>query len=206
MRLSLAITIPGLMLAASVFAQDATDPTFESVVAQLAEYSVVRGNYSQTREIELLSRPLESSGFFVLSDLGLYWQQDRPFKSVLIADGERLVQRIDDGPVTDIDAAKHPMVLPFSRIFLSIFKGSEQQLREHFTISFDALDSGWAIGLKPASYPLSEAIDTINLGGREYIESLTVISRSSDKMTITFTDHRTQPDYLTEHEIELYSR
>lgn len=200
------MSIPGLLFAASVFAQDATDSTFESVVAQLAEYGVVRGNYSQTRKIELLSRPLVSGGSFVLSDLGLYWQQDRPFKSVLIADGERLVQSIDDGPITSIDAAQHPMVLPFSRIFLSIFNGSEQQLREHFTISFDVQDGRWAIGLKPASYPLSEAIDTINLGGREYIESLTVISRSSDVMTITFTDHQTQPDHLTEHEIELYSR
>jgi len=135
MRLSSMASIPGLVLAATVFAQDATAPTFESVVAQLAEHGVVRGIYSQTREIELLSRPLESSGSFVLSDLGLYWQQDRPFKSVLIADGERLVQSIDDGPVTSIDAAEHPMVLPFSRIFLSIFNGSEQQLKEHFTIS-----------------------------------------------------------------------
>jgi len=180
--------------------------TFEGVVARLAEAGVVRGDFTQQRKIELLSRPLESSGNFILSELGLYWHQTQPFSSILIADGERLVQRLEDGPTTSIDAAENPMVLPFSRIFLSIFEGSEEQLREHFEIAF-AVDGGdWEISLQPMTYPLSEAIETIILRGREYIQGINIINRSSDEMMIRFSDVQTLSQQLTEHEIELYAR
>ena len=180
--------------------------TFEGVVARLAEAGVVRGDFTQLRKIELLSRPLESSGEFILSELGLYWHQTQPFSSILIADGERLVQRMGDGPTTSINAAENPMVLPFSRIFLSIFEGSEDQLRAHFEIAF-AVDGGdWEISLQPTTYPLSEAIEAIILCGREYIQSINIINRSSDEMMIRFSDVQTLSQQLTEHEIELYAR
>lgn len=180
--------------------------TFENVVAGLAEAGVVRGDFTQLRKIELLSQPLESSGNFILSELGLYWHQTQPFSSILIADGERLVQRMQDGPTTSINAAENPMVLPFSRIFLSIFEGSEEQLRAHFEIAF-AVDGGdWEISLQPMTYPLSEAIETIILHGREYIQSINIINRSSDEMMIRFSDVQTLSQQLTEHEIELYAR
>jgi len=180
--------------------------SFENVVARLAEAGVVRGSFTQLRKIELLSRPLESSGNFILSELGLYWHQTQPFSSLLIADGERLVQRMEYGPTTSINAAENPMVLPFSRIFLSIFEGSEEQLRAHFEIAF-AVDGGdWEISLQPTTYPLSEAIETIILHGREYIQSINIINRSSDEMMIRFSDVQTLAQQLTEHEIELYAR
>jgi len=180
--------------------------TFEDVVTRLAEAGVVRGNFTQLRKIELLSRPLESSGNFILSELGLYWHQAQPFTSILIADGERLLQRLEDGPTTSMDAVENPMVLPFSRLFLSIFEGSEEELRANFEIAFAAEGGDWEISLQPTTYPLSEAIETIILRGREYIQSIKIINRSSDEMMIRFSDVQTLSQQLTEHEIELYAR
>jgi hypothetical protein len=195
-----------LALCSSAYAGAESAYTFENVVARLAEAGVVRGDFTQSRKIGLLSRPLESSGSFILSELGLYWQQTQPFSSILIADGERLVQRLEDGPATSIDVAENPMVLPFSKIFLSIFAGNEEQLRAHFEIAF-AVDAGdWEISLRPTTYPLSEAIETIILHGREYIQSINIINRSSDEMMIRFSDVQTLSQQLTEHEIELYAR
>jgi len=195
-----------LALYSTAFAGVDSGYTFESVIAGLSEAGVVRGNFAQSRKIELLSRPLESSGNFVLSDLGLYWQQTQPFTSVLIADGERLVQRLEDGPVTSMGAADNPMVLPFSKVFLSIFEGSEAELRANFEIGFASEGDDWEMSLKPTTYPLSEAIETIILQGREYIDGIEIINRSSDEMTIRFSDVQTIPDQLTEHEIELYAQ
>ena len=195
-----------LALFSTAYAGVESGHTFESVVAGLAEAGVVRGNFTQTRKIELLSRPLESSGNFILSDLGLYWQQTQPFTSVLIADGERLVQRLEDGPATSVDVADNPMVLSFSRIFLSIFEGSEEELRSNFEIIFTSDGADWAMSLKPTTYPLSEAIEAINLQGREYIDGIAIINRSSDEMTISFSDVQTLPNQLTEHEIEFYAQ
>ena len=182
--------------------------TLAEVAAQLAAPAVLRGTFEQTREVRMLSKPLHSSGSFLLSDLGLYWQQDAPVASVMIADSERLLQSVGGGPLQSIDVAKNPVVLTFSQSFLSIFKGDEAELREHFEVSFlpGESDDGWQISLIPISYPMSEAIESIKLDGREYIETLTVMSRSSETTTISFSDLRTEPGELTEHEIKLYAR
>lgn len=180
--------------------------TLEDVVSQLGEPDVIRGNYSQSREISLLSRPLESHGDFILSDRGLFWRQRSAPEAIVIADGERLVQQIGDNEPEISDDASNPMVLPFSRIFLGIFSGDEESLREHFDIAFDTNEDTWEIALTPTSEPLSLAIESIILRGRGYIEELTVLNRSADQTVITFSDIQTQPEQLTDHEIELYAR
>lgn len=187
-------------------AEEQVDGALQDVVAQLAAPAVLRGRFTQTRKIQLISRPLESSGRFILSDMGLYWQQEQPLASVLIADGDRLLQQVDDGPLESVDVARNPMVLTFSKSFLSIFAGNETELRNNFDIAFVDEAGSWEIRLSPISYPMVEAIDTIILRGREYIEELIVVSRSSDETTIGFSDLQTVPDQLTEHEIELYAR
>jgi hypothetical protein len=201
------------LLALSSFARAQDTPTdevsFDTVAAKLAAPAVLRGNFVQTRHLQLISKPLQSSGRFLLSDMGLYWEQDKPLKSVMIADGERLLQRMGDGPLQSVDVAKNPVVLTFSQSFLSIFKGSEEELRSHCDLEFLLADDGaddWMIVLTPITYPMSEAIASINISGREYIEELKVNSRSSEETIISFSNLQTGPDELTEHEIELYAR
>ena len=65
-------------------------------------------------------------------------------------------------------------------------------------------NEAWEISLTPTSYPLSEAIRQITLKGREHVDQISVTSTASDQMTIRFSELRTRPEQLTEHEIELY--
>lgn len=197
-----------LLFALQAVAADATDAdaAFAKVAERLAAQTVLRGNFTQSRKIALLEQPLQSSGKFMLSDMGLYWRQDQPLVSIMIADGERLLQQVDGGSLQAIDVAKNPMVLTFSTSFLSIFNGSEAELRSHFSVEFFDSEDSWSIQLTPTEYPMSEAIETINLRGREYIEELTVTSRSSEKTIIRFSDLQTEPDKLTDDEIELYAQ
>ena len=205
------LVVAASLCVASATAADepaATEMTLAEVAAQLAAPTVLRGRFEQTREVRMLSKPLHSSGHFLLSDLGLYWQQERPVASVMIADSERLLQSVGDGPLQSIDVARNPVVLTFSESFLSIFEGDEARLREHFEVSFQPGEEPgrWQISLQPVDYPLAEAIESISIDGREYIETLTVTSRSSEITTISFSDLQTEPGELTEHEIQLYAR
>ena len=211
MRLTFCATVVSFCLAPAALADDtaAANEAFAEIAAKLAAPEVLRGNFEQTREIAMLSKPLESSGRFLLSDMGLYWQQDRPVASVMIADADRLLQSVGDGALRSIDVAKNPVVLSFSQSFLSIFSGGEEGLRENFDVEFKPAgdESGtWEIILTPTRFPMSEAVESIILTGREYIETLTVINRTSDKTVIHFSELQTNPDHLTEHEIELYAR
>lgn len=205
MRIVVIGALVGAMLVAPALAAE-SDVTFTEVAAKLAAPAVLRGNFTQTRKIAIIERPLLSKGQFILSDLGLYWQQDQPLTAIMIADGERLLQQLEDGPLQSIDVAQNPVVLTFSSSFLSIFRGSEAELRSNFDVVFTGDTDLWAIQLTPVSYPMSEAIDSIILRGREYIEELTVTSLSSDETMISFSNLQTEPDQLTENELELYAR
>ena len=207
MRLTQQTLFLGLVLAGSAAAQDTDDIrlTLEVVTERLAKSAVLRGRYTQTRKIALLSRPLDSSGRFILSERGLQWAQEQPFDYVLVADGERVAQQMVDGPVTSIDSDTQPMVVTFSRIFLDMFRGQHADLEDNFAIRFESDNEAWEIGLTPTSYPLSRAIKQIILKGREHIDQIDVTSSASDEMTIRFFDLQTCPQQLTEHEIELYA-
>jgi Outer membrane lipoprotein carrier protein LolA-like len=201
------LLLPMLLLVPMfVFGADTCDATLDSVIARLSEPAVVRGSFEQTRDIHILSKPLRSHGIFVLSDLGLYWQQQSSPVSSLIADGTRLVQKIGDGEPETIDESSSPMVLPFSRIFLGIFRGDETSLRQNFSIAFASRDCSWSVVLTPLAEPLSLAIASITLRGRDYIEEVTVRASSADETQIRFADVSTQSGGLSEHELELYAR
>ncbi|MDH3265494.1 MAG: outer membrane lipoprotein carrier protein LolA [Gammaproteobacteria bacterium] len=202
------IVVAVAWLACTAVAEEmpASQMTFAEVAAQLAAPAVLRGNFTQRREIAILQKPLLSSGYFILSDKGLYWRQDHPIAALMIADNERLMQQIADGPLQDINTAENPVVLSFSKSFLSIFRGSETELRENFDLEFVTDVSDWTIHLTPISYPMSAAIESIVLQGRQHIETITVQSRSSEKTTIRFADLLTEPDRLSDNELELYAR
>jgi len=202
------IVIAILLAALPASADDATEgsASLEEVTARLAAPAVLRGNFAQSRKIASLHVVAKSSGRFILSDKGLYWQQNKPMAAIMIADGKRLQQQIGDGPMQTSDTAMNPVMLSFSNSFLSIFTGSEADLRSNFDVAFTDGSESWTIHLTPSTYPMSEAISSIILRGHEYIETITVISRSSDESTISFTDLQTEPDQLTDNELELYAR
>ena len=197
----------GLLAHPAAVAGEADDRlSLQDVIARLAEPAVLRGTFHQERHMEVLSRPLNSSGSFILSSQGLYWHQEQPLASIMIANEDRLVQRIGDEAADVFDADSHPMILPFSRIFLSIFRGCEDELREHFELHFEWQEDNWLIELTPTSYPLVEAIGSIRLFGNQHIEKLTIVDRKSDATVIRFSGLQASPDYLTEHELELYAQ
>ncbi len=208
MRRALSNLLLCLALLAAVAASGESNGelTLEDVVARLGEPAVIRGSYTQAREIAVLERPLQSRGDFILSGRGLFWRQLSRPEAIVIADGERLLQQIGDGPPEISDDVTNPVVLPFSRIFLGIFTGDEEALREHFQIDFSPEGENWTIVLTPIVEPLSLAIQAITLRGREYIEELEVVNRSSDRTVIRFAGISTQPDRLSDEEIELYAR
>ena len=196
-----------LILAAAAAAENAdeTGLTLELVAERLSTPGVLRGNYSQTRQIADLSRPIISSGRFLLSESGLQWQQEKPFDNVIVADGKRVAERMADGPVKSVDSSRQPVVVAISRIFLDMFRGRHADLEDNFTVQFEQHSETWEIGLTPTRSPLSRAIKQITLKGRERIDQISVSSGVSDQMTIRFFDLQTSPEQLTEHEIELYA-
>eukprot|EP00481_Brizalina_sp_1-RS-2013_P001326 TRINITY_DN3294_c0_g1_i1.p1 TRINITY_DN3294_c0_g1~~TRINITY_DN3294_c0_g1_i1.p1 ORF type:complete len:144 (-),score=5.40 TRINITY_DN3294_c0_g1_i1:389-820(-) len=85
----------------------------------LSANSIVRGEFTQTRNMEMFAQPLTSQGTFLLDkSSGLLWTQATPFPVSLVLTDNKLSQRFADQPAKIITDKENPMAFYFSHIFL----------------------------------------------------------------------------------------
>jgi len=183
---------------------EVTDLT--SLQKQLAEHTIVRGEFTQLRHIEMFEQPLSSQGHFTLSkQQGLLWQQDVPFPVNLVLTEDKLRQTFSGQEPQVITAKDNPMAFYFSHVFLAVFHGDTEALKEQFDIDFEAKSGKWVIELTPRQSPLNAVFQTITLIGNENIDGLTLQEIRGDKTEILFSNQSHQPETLTDAEQAQFS-
>ena len=165
------------------------EAAFKQVQIQLAKADNLSGNFTQIRNMRLLSAPLKSSGQFVLSKAnGLQWNQSKPFKSSLIVTNTKIEQRIENTPPTIITQKEQPIVFSFTHIFLSVFNGDATAIKEYFNIYFIGDTKAWEIALKPTNSLLKKAITSIEMTGGKYIQTVTINEVKQNQMIMRFSN------------------
>ncbi|OAN11008.1 hypothetical protein A3K86_18710 [Photobacterium jeanii] len=169
---------------------------------QLAAHTLVRGDFTQTRTMEMFSQPLVSQGQFLLTqNQGLLWQQTLPFPVALTLTQDKLSQQFGDQPAQVMAAKDNPMVFYFSHVFLSLFKGDTSQLTEQFDLTLtEQANQAWQLVLKPKSAPLNAVFSNITIQGQDHINQLQLNEVRGDHTLIEFTNQRTAPAALSAEE------
>ncbi|KFA98739.1 MULTISPECIES: outer membrane lipoprotein carrier protein LolA [Vibrio] len=189
-----------MLLIASPFALAQVN-TMEELQQQLAQHPIVRGDFEQKRTLAMFDQPLTSTGQFTLDKThGLLWRQDVPFTVQLVLTKDKLRQTFADQPAQVITAKDNPMAFYFSHIFLAVFHGDTDQLKQQFDMTFKADNGQWTLALTPKSAPLNAVFDTITLGGKSDLERLTLQEIRGDKTDILFSNQSYQPESLTDAE------
>ncbi|MEZ8067548.1 outer membrane lipoprotein carrier protein LolA [Vibrio sp. FF145] len=185
----------------------------------LSENSIVRGEFTQTRNMEMFAQPLTSQGTFLLDKSnGLLWTQATPFPVSLVLTDNKLSQRFADQPAKIITDKENPMAFYFSHIFLSVFHGDTQKLQEQFSLSFEpataknsdesansnSQDTRWTLTLKPKSAPMNAVFEAITLQGRGDIERIELREVRGDSTVIEFSQLRHLPEVLSDAEAQQF--
>lgn len=185
----------------------AAQPSLASIQQQLAQQNIVRGDFTQTRRMQMFDAPLVSQGKFVLSrDQGLWWQQTHPFPTSLVLTKNTLSQQIGSEPAQILKVSDNPMVFYFSHVFLSLFKGDTSALTEQFTLSFSSqTDQHWVLSLTPKSSPLDKVFSSIEIAGQQDINKVALMEIRGDSTVIEFSNQTQQPDSLTAAEHAIFA-
>ncbi|CAH7175625.1 putative transmembrane protein [Vibrio chagasii] len=179
----------------------------------LSENSIVRGEFTQIRNMEMFSQPLTSQGTFLLDkSSGLLWTQTTPFPVNLVLTDNKLSQRFADQPAKIITDKENPMAFYFSHIFLSVFHGDTQKLQEQFSLSFqpatvqssDHNTGSWTLTLKPKSAPMNAVFEAITLQGNGDIERIELKEIRGDSTVIEFSQLSHQPEVLSDAEAQQF--
>lgn len=159
---------------------------------QLTAQKVLKGQFTQTKTMQMFKQPLRSSGDFILSqEQGLIWQQNKPFLVSLVLANNKLIQQFSGQSAQVIEAKDNPMVFYFSHLFLSLFQGDLESLKTQFEMHLQATDNNWKLTLTPKVSPLDKVFKTITIQGDKYISSLLLTELNGDSSLIEFSNVQT---------------
>lgn len=181
------------------------DAAVASIQKQLAPFATLHGRFTQTKRIRVLSRPLVSSGDFVLvKERGLLWRTTEPIAAaVRITPGG--IAQLKDGKTTVLVSAKdQPGVSAVGKVLFAIFSLDLGRFREHFAFRSAAAPAGkpWTAVLAPTDAGLATFVRSIELTGERTLEGLTLVEANGDVTSIRFADTRATP--LTPQEEALF--
>jgi len=175
--------------------------TLSDVQQKLTAHTLLRGEFTQIKTMQMFNQPLLSQGNFLLDQKqGLLWRQTAPFPVSLVLVKDKLSQQFGEQAAEVIIAKDNPMVFYFSHLFLSLFKGDMEGLSAQFEMKLSAQGEHWLLLLIPKSAPLNKVFASISIAGTDFIEQLVLQELSGDVSEITFSQQRSTPNTLSEEE------
>lgn len=139
--------------------------------------------FTQTKTVAAVSRPLVSSGVLGLSaGQELIWQTLLPLKSTLVigSEGVRQFNR-NDQLVNDV---ANPAAAQLAQVFLSLLSGNTEVLDAAFTQSLTCEGDAWQLNLVPLDADLKNMLESLALSGAEHIGKISFREARGDNTEI----------------------
>lgn len=182
-----------LGLGFAVPAQAADGPALlQAIQSQLAVDAVVRGDFTQTRQLAGIKKPLVANGTFVVEKTrGVLWRTLTPFPQTLRVTQGEILQKDGDRVLMVLRADQEPAVNAISRVLFSLFAGDISALAEFFDYT-GRIDGGvWQLSFTPRNDGLRAVIGSLSLEGGSVVRQVTLTSAAGDNTLIDFSNTST---------------
>jgi hypothetical protein len=167
---------------------------------------VLRGHFTQDRELAGFSKPLRSEGSFVLAPgKGLIWRGEKPFSNVTIISADGVLQIANGQEAMRLPASRVPGLSHLYEVLGAAVSGNIKPLQQTFAVTQSAAGAGWRVVLKPLhpENPAMSQLKSLTMEGNRYVESVVVEKSGGDMDRITFSDHQVSTASLTADEVRL---
>ncbi len=175
----------------------------EALTAHLKNTPMLHVEFTQTRTLAALSRPLKTTGRLVLSrDHGVIWQVRKPLNLTYVVGPKGMMEVGPDGKARLKSAKDVPMVAQMGRILQALLQGRWSALDDYFTLRGEGRTEHWKIVLVPK--PQTAAfLKGVQVTGGAFIERIHVEEISGDGMDLVF-EHPRKDEPLSEEELRLF--
>jgi len=164
---------------------------------------VLRGAFTQEKQVAGFKNPLRSQGSFVLAqDHGVIWTTLKPFPSEVVVTRDRILSRQRDGSSrVELDGRQQPAMRSVNAIMFALMSGDAQALSAQFTVKVEALpNNGWKMQLSPRSAMLGKVFTSLSLSGDRYVRQVEITEANQDITRIQFAEMRETPAALSAQE------
>ena len=196
------VLLCALLLSAAPLVQ-AADANVDAITQAVARPDVLRGQFTQEKQVSGFKNPLRSQGQFVVArQHGVIWTTLKPFPSEVVVTADRILSRQRDGSTrVELDARQQPAMRSVNAIMFALMSGDAQALSAQFTVKVDALpDNGWRMHLTPRSPMLAKVFSALELSGDRYVREVQITEANQDVTRIHFTALGETPAQLSADE------
>jgi hypothetical protein len=153
----------------------------------MEQHAVVRAEFTQSKQVAALKRPLVTSGHLVFSRRhGVLWQIEQPYRISYVLGEEHIIEITADGTRRERGLREVPGLAQVGRVFRAMLGANTATLRELFEVSVQGSPDQWEIELKPRQAQLAQFLASLHLSGAHFVESIRISEASGDTTQIRF--------------------
>jgi len=180
----------------------AADAAVEAITQGVARPDVLRGQFTQEKQVSGFRNPLRSQGRFVVArQHGVIWTTLKPFPSELVVTADRILSRQRDGSTrVELDAREQPALRSVNAIMFALMSGDVQALSSQFNVAASREGQGWQLRLTPKSPMLAKAFASLTLQGDRYVRRVEIVEANTDRTQIQFSALSEAPATLSADE------
>lgn len=187
MRALVSLIWAGLLLVASTQLHAQTDELLARIASQLDKHTVVRAEFSQSKQISGVKRPLQTSGHLVFArQHGVLWQIEQPYKISYILSEDKVVEIAADGSRKERLARDLPGLAQVGRVFRAMLGANTAALREYFDIQSKGDAGNWSLALTPKQAQMAQFIEQMDIVGGAFVGAIRIQERGGDATQIKF--------------------
>ena len=166
---------------------DSSPQLLQNIQKRLATDNVVRGDFTQQRQLAGVKKTLNAQGRFVVDkQRGVIWQTVKPFSQTTRITRNEIVQRDGSQVLMKMSADKEPVVKTISSVLFAVSAGDVQTLTSYFKHN-GTMDNGrWQVTFTPKNAGLAKVIRQLQLSGDTAVQQVTLTGASGDLTRIEF--------------------
>lgn len=189
-RLILA-ALGALLLAGAVPSQAAESWSLEDLFARFARIPSSNARFTETREIGLLTTPLESSGTLTYRRPDFLEKRTlQPQPEGLRLDGDRLTLTQADGASRTLSVSAMPEIQTYVESIRATLRGDVPTLMRFYEVALEGTLQDWRMQLTPRAEEARKTVQRIAIAGRDAtIRRIEVLQADGDRSIMTI-----QPD------------
>ncbi len=181
--------------------------TLDDLTLRMHSYPTLRCHYVQLKQIRELAAPLSSEGSMLLSqELGLYWQQEIPFRLELTATDSSFSQKLEGQDAQVVSREANPQLFDIIQTLKALFSGDKAVLERNFDSALSSEGENYVLTLTPKAEPFNLIFSKIEVSGAKFMEQLKLYDKGGDLTSLNFTQYKTQPEQLTDDEKAHFTR
>lgn len=202
-RLLLPVLLFFSLVSVQVAGATATADPLAQVRTQVAQVPLLRGNFSQEKQVAGFRNPLRSNGRFVLArEKGVIWTTVAPFPSEIVITRDRIVSRQRDGSSrVEVDGRQQPGLRTVNAMMFALMSGDMKALTTTFDVKSEPAEGkAWRMTLSPRSRQLAQAFTSVRLAGDRYVREVELREANGDVTRLRFDGMAEAPATLTRDE------